>query len=488
MRPGRQPNRTQSLTEMSSSVLQESNSGDTNSLRDAGLREIETRFGSQATRGRDVLEQHSHDESFHLPGTPDIVVYAESTEDVADCLKICTRHKLPLIPFGVGTSLEGHVNALYGGVSLDMSRMNKMLRISSEDLDCTVQSGMLRKQLAKELIPYGLFFPVDPGADATIGGMAATGASGTTTVRYGAMRELVLSMKVVLPNGAIIETGGRARKTSAGYDLTHLFVGSEGTLGVISEITLKLFGVPECTAAATVQFSNLHSAVSAVTAIIQLGVGVARIELIDKAAVAAVNAYSNTSLLEENMLLLEFHGSEYVVNHEVALAASILAEHGGTGFMSSTDQSQRTVLWQARHDAAWAIRAQRPGSQIFVTDVCVPISLLANCITETHADITATGILGPIVGHVGDGNFHVVVVVSPEDEEEMSRVESFNKRLIARALSMGGTCTGEHGIGVGKIPHLLHELGPDAVSLMRAIKSAIDPMGIMNPGKVTAEQ
>jgi D-lactate dehydrogenase (cytochrome) len=347
---------------------------------------------------------------------------------------------------------------------------------------------MLRKQLAKELIPYGLFFPVDPGADATIGGMAATGASGTTTVRYGAMRELVLSMKVVLPNGAIIETGGRARKTSAGYDLTHLFVGSEGTLGVISEITLKLFGVPECTAAATVQFSNLHSAVSAVTAIIQLGVGVARIELIDKAAVAAVNAYSNTSLLEENMLLLEFHGSEYVVNHEVALAASILAEHGGTGFMSSTDQSQRTVLWQARHDAAWAIRAQRPGSQIFVTDVCVPISLLANCITETHADITATGILGPIVGHVGDGNFHVVVVVSPEDEEEMSRVESFNERLIARALSMGGTCTGEHGIGVGKIPHLLHELGPDAVSLMRAIKSAIDPMGIMNPGKVTAEQ
>jgi len=267
-----------------------------------------------------------------------------------------------------------------------------------------------------------------------------------------------------------------------------LFIGSEGTLGVISEITLKLFGVPECTAAATVQFSDLHSAVSAVTAIIQLGVGVARIELIDKAAVAAVNAYSNTALLEENMLLLEFHGSEFVVNHEVALAGSILAEHGGTGFTSSTDQSRRTTLWQARHDAAWAIRAQRPGGQIFVTDVCVPISVLADCITATHADITATGILGPIVGHVGDGNFHVVVVVSHEDEEEMRRVESFNERLITRALSMGGTCTGEHGIGVGKIPHLLHELGPDAVSLMRAIKSAIDPMRIMNPGKVTAEQ
>ena len=345
----------------------------------------------------------------------------------------------------------------------------------------------MRKQLAKELVSQGLFFPVDPGADATIGGMAATGASGTTTVKYGAMRELVLSMKVVLPNGTVIETGHRARKTSAGYDLTHLFLGSEGTLGVITEVTLRLFGIPEATAAATVQFKDLHSAVSAVIAIIQLGIGVARIELLDKAAVKSVNAYSKTTLPEQNMLLLEFHGSEEVVNHEAKLAGVILADHGGAGFTFSTDQAERTVLWQARHDAAWAIRAQRADAQIFVTDVCVPISRLADCITQTHADIAASGIFGPIIGHVGDGNFHVIVVVTPDDVEEMHSVESFNERLITRALEMGGTCTGEHGIGVGKIPYLLRELGPDAVALMRAIKQAVDPMGLMNPGKVVAE-
>lgn len=459
--------------------------GSTN--REVGLKEIEQRFNGKTSRGSDILAQHSHDESFHLPSQPDIVVFAESTDDVSECLVICTRHQLPVIPFGVGTSLEGHVNALHGGVSLDMSRMNRLLRISADDLDCTVQAGILRKQLAKELVSHGLFFPVDPGADATIGGMTATGASGTTTVKYGAMRELVLSMKVVLPNGTVIETGRRARKTSAGYDLTHLFLGSEGTLGVITEVTLRLFGIPEATAAATVQFNDLHSAVSAVIAIIQLGVGVARVELLDKAAVKSVNAYSKTALPEQNMLLLEFHGSKEVVNHEAKLAGAILADHGGTGFTSSTDQAERTVLWQARHDAAWAIRAQRAGAQIFVTDVCVPISRLADCITQTHTDIAASGIFGPIIGHVGDGNFHVIVVVTPDDVEEMRSVESFNERLITRALEMGGTCTGEHGIGVGKIPYLLRELGPDAVALMRAIKQAVDPMGLMNPGKVVAE-
>lgn len=459
--------------------------GSTN--REVGLKEIEQRFNGKTSRGSDILAQHSHDESFHLPSQPDIVVFAESTDDVSECLVICTRHQLPVIPFGVGTSLEGHVNALHGGVSLDMSRMNRLLRISADDLDCTVQAGILRKQLAKELVSHGLFFPVDPGADATIGGMTATGASGTTTVKYGAMRELVLSMKVVLPNGTVIETGRRARKTSAGYDLTHLFLGSEGTLGVITEVTLRLFGIPEATAAATVQFNDLHSAVSAVIAIIQLGVGVARVELLDKAAVKSVNAYSKTALPEQNMLLLEFHGSKEVVNHEAKLAGAILADHGGTGFTSSTDQAERTVLWQARHDAAWAIRAQRAGAQIFVTDVCVPISRLADCIAQTHTDIAASGIFGPIIGHVGDGNFHVIVVVTPDDVEEMRSVESFNERLITRALEMGGTCTGEHGIGVGKIPYLLRELGPDAVALMRAIKQAVDPMGLMNPGKVVAE-
>ena len=350
--------------------------------REGALKEIEKRFKGKTSRGSDILAQHSHDESFHLPSQPDIVVFAESTDDVSECLVICTRHQLPVIPFGVGTSLEGHVNALHGGVSLDMSRMNRLLRVSSDDLDCTVQAGILRKQLAKELVSHGLFFPVDPGADATIGGMTATGASGTTTVKYGAMRELVLSMKVVLPNGTVIETGRRARKTSAGYDLTHLFLGSEGTLGVITEVTLRLFGIPEATAAATVQFNDLHSAVSAVIAIIQLGVGVARVELLDKAAVKSVNAYSKTALPEQNMLLLEFHGSKEVVDHEAKLAGTILADHGGTGFTFSTDQAERTVLWQARHDAAWAIRAQRAGAQIFVTDVCVPISRLADCITQ----------------------------------------------------------------------------------------------------------
>ena len=452
------------------------------------LREIFERFGNQASTSSDTLTQHSHDESFHIPGLPDVVVFAESTEDVADCLRICARHDLPVVPFGVGTSLEGHVNAIRGGVSLDLSRMNRLLRLSDEDLDCTVQAGILRKKLAQELVPFGLFFPVDPGADATLGGMAATGASGTTTVKYGAMRELVLSMKVVLPDGRIIETGRRARKTSAGYDLTQLFIGSEGTLGVITELTLRLFGIPESTAAATVQFADLHSAVAAVIVIIQLGVGVARIELLDKAAVTAVNAYSQTSLPEQHMLLLEFHGTAEVVTHETNIVGEILANYGGTGFTSSTDQSERSALWQARHEAAWAIRAQRAGSQIFVTDVCVPISRLADCITETHSDIAASGIIGPIVGHVGDGNFHVIIVVNPEDSDEMHRVESFNERLIARALSMDGTCTGEHGIGVGKIPYLVRELGPDAVSVMSAIKNAIDPNGLMNPGKVLADQ
>ena len=455
--------------------------------RDAGLALLEQRFGKQAARGRDVLAQHSHDESFHAPGEPDLVVFAESTQDIADCMSICCRHLIPVIPFGVGTSLEGHVNALHGGVSLDLSRMNRVLRVSSDDLDCTVEAGVLRKQLAKELVQYGLFFPVDPGADATIGGMAATGASGTTTVKYGAMRELVLSLKVVLPNGSVIETGRRARKTSAGYDLTHLFLGSEGTLGVIAEVSLRLFGIPEATAAATVQFEDLHSAVSSVISIIQLGISVARIELLDKAAVAAVNSYSKTTLPESNMLLLEFHGSEEVVRHEAKLAGEILADHGGTGFTFTTDQAERTVLWQSRHDAAWAIRAQRPGAQIFVTDVCVPISRLADCITQTHADIAASGIIGPIIGHVGDGNFHVVVVVTPDDDEEMHRVESFNERLISRALDLGGTCTGEHGIGVGKMPYLVRELGSEAVDLMRSIKKAVDPLGLMNPGKVVAE-
>lgn len=452
--------------------------------REVGLKAISERFGTRATSNPDVVGHHAHDESFHLPARPDLVVYAESTEDVADCVRLCARHRIPVIPFGVGTSLEGHVNAVYGGVSLDMSRMNRLLRLSVEDLDCTVEAGILRQQLAKELVPHGLFFPVDPGANATIGGMASTGASGTTTVRYGAMRELVMSMKVVLPDGSIVETGRRSRKSSAGYDLTHLFLGSEGTLGVITELTLRLFGIPEATAAATVQFTDLHAAVDAVISIIQLGIGVARIELLDDSAVGAVNAYSGLQLPNQHMLLLEFHGSTEVVNHESQVAGAVLAGHGGTNFTSTTDQAERTALWRARHDAAWAIRAQRAGAQILVTDVCVPISRLADCIVATRKDIEESAIYGPIIGHVGDGNFHVVAVVNPEDVEEMQRVERFNERLISRSIEMGGTCTGEHGVGMGKIDYLTRELGPEAVSLMRTIKASLDPLGIMNPGKV----
>ncbi|MFM8970623.1 MAG: FAD-binding oxidoreductase [Actinomycetota bacterium] len=452
--------------------------------RELGLRAISERFGSNATSNADIVGHHAHDESFHLPARPDLVVYAQSTEDVADCVRLCAQYRIPVIPFGVGTSLEGHVNAVYGGVSLDMSRMNRLLRLSVEDLDCTVEAGILRQQLDKELVTHGLFFPVDPGANCTIGGMASTGASGTTTVRYGAMRELVMSMRVVIPDGSIVETGRRSRKSSAGYDLTHLFLGSEGTLGVITELTLRLFGIPEATAAATVQFNDLHAAVEAVISIIQLGIGVARIELLDDSAVAAVNTYSGLKLPNQHMLLLEFHGSAEVVHHESQMAGVVLAEHGGSNFTSTTDQAERSALWRARHDAAWAIRAQRAGAQIFVTDVCVPISRLADCIVATRKDIEESSINGPIIGHVGDGNFHVVAVVNPEDAEEMHRVERFNERLISRSIEMGGTCTGEHGVGMGKIDYLTRELGPEAVSLMHTIKTSLDPLGIMNPGKV----
>ena len=458
------------------------------SEREDGLQALSDRFGSNATANNEVLSQHAHDESFHLPAPPDMVVFAESTEDVADCVRICAKYGIPVIPFGVGTSLEGHVNAIFGGVSLDLSRMNRILRLSVDDLDCTVEAGVLRQQLAKELVPHGLFFPVDPGANATIGGMASTGASGTTTVRYGAMRELVMSMRVVLPDGSIVETGRRSRKSSAGYDLTHIFLGSEGTLGVITEVTLRLFGIPEATAAATVQFEDLHAAVNAVISIIQLGIGVARIELLDDAAVKAVNAHSGLTLPARHLLLLEFHGSTEVVNHESQMAGSVLESHGGHDFSWTTDQGERNSLWRARHDAAWAIRAQRTGSQILVTDVCVPISNLADCIVATREDIQRSGIYGPIIGHVGDGNFHVVVVVNPEDVEEMNRVESFNERLIARSIEMGGTCTGEHGIGMGKLSYLERELGPEAVALMHTIKNSLDPQGIMNPGKVISHE
>ncbi len=450
-----------------------------------GIDRLREMFGVQLSSAAAVLEHHSHDESHHEPASPDAVLFAESTEDVVKCVQVCRDYQVPLVPFGVGTSLEGHVQALRGGVSLDLSRMSRILRVSAEDMDCTVEAGVTRRQLADHLKPHGLFFPVDPGADATLGGMAATGASGTTTVRYGAMREVVLSLKVVLPNGEVIETARRARKTSAGYDLTRLFIGSEGTLGVVTELSLRLFGIPESTLAAIVQFDDLHAAISAVSQIIQLGVGVARIELLDKVAVAAVNKYSGLSLAPRHLLLFEFHGSPRSVAGDADVTLGVVTEFGGSNWESTPDQRERTRLWRARHDAAWAVRASCPGGQLFITDVCVPISHLANMIEETHLDLSDHELFGPIIGHVGDGNFHVVCVVPPNDPAELSKIEAFNERLITRALGVGGTCTGEHGIGLGKISHLHRELGKSAVDVMRAIKSAIDPQNIMNPGKVT---
>ena len=453
-------------------------------LTEQTILDLRSRFGTQFSQAEAYLEQHSKDESFHSPSEPDAVIFAESTQDVSDCLRICSLHDVPVIPFGAGTSLEGHVTPIYGGISIDLTRMNKVLRVSTDDLDCTVQAGDFRKQLSKQLEPMGLFFPVDPGADATIGGMAATGASGTTTVRYGSMKTLVLGMTVVLPDGRVMETTRRSRKSSAGYDLTHLFIGSEGTLGVITELTLRIFGTPEVISAATVQFPDVKSAILAVIQTIQVGVGVARIELMDHEAVAAVNKYSMLGLPENPLLLLEFHGSPEVVNSELLLASEIMTQFGGLNFQRSTDDPSRRKLWMARHDAALAIKAQRPNGELFITDVCVPISDLAECIVQTQEDVKNTHLYAPIIGHVGDGNFHLIAVIDRTNPIDLKVMNEINRRLISRALSMQGTCTGEHGIGVGKMDFLREEVGEVAISVMCLIKNAIDPQNIMNPGKV----
>ena len=448
--------------------------------------ELRLVLGDKVSVNQTMREHHSKDESFHLATLPDAVVYATSTEDVAATLKICNKNRTPVVAFGAGTSLEGNSTPIYGGVSLDVSQMDKVLRISQEDLDCTLQPGVRRKQLNEILSTHGLFFPVDPGADATLGGMAATGASGTTTVKYGAMKELVMSLTVVTPNGEIITTSRRARKTSAGYDLTHLFVGSEGTLGVITELTLRVFGIPEVIAAATMQFPSLRSAVDGVIEVIQYGIGVARIELLDSDAVQAVNKYSDTNLPEQTLLLMEFHGSAESTAIDIAATREVLERHGGSGFVQTTDEAERRKLWQARHDTSLACRSLVKNAKNFATDVCVPISRMSDCIEETQADLVASQLFGPIIGHVGDGNFHVVFSVDPEDHQMVERMEQFHTRLVERALAMEGTCTGEHGIGIGKIDYLVDELGNEAVGVMATIKKALDPNGIMNPGKIIA--
>jgi D-lactate dehydrogenase (cytochrome) len=450
---------------------------------EAVIAALRGRFGERLSTAAAVREQHGRDESYHAPAPPDAVVFARSTEEVAEVVRLCAAHKVPVIPFGTGTSLEGHVAALRGGVSIDLSQMDRILRVSAADLDCTVEAGVTRKRLNEHLRDTGLFFPIDPGADASLGGMAATRASGTNAVRYGTMRENVLSLAVVLADGRVIRTARRARKSAAGYDLTRLFVGSEGTLGVITEVTLRLYGIPEAVMAAVCPFPSVDAAVETVVATIQAGVPVARIELLDAAQMAAVNRYSKLDYAEAPTLFFEFHGTEQGVREQVELVEAFAAENGGTGFRWARTQEERNKLWQARHDAHYATMAMRPGARVWATDVCVPISRLAECIAETNADLAGSNLKAGIVGHVGDGNFHVAYLVDPALPEEIAEAARLNDRLVRRAIAMDGTCTGEHGVGSGKIDFLPAEHGED-VEVMRRLKRALDPDDIMNPGKI----
>ena len=444
------------------------------------LREI---VGERLSTSAAVREQHGRDESYHTPHPPDVVVFAESTDEVAGIVKACARRQVPVIPFGAGTSLEGHVAALHGGVCIDLGAMDQVVAVNPEDMDATVQAGVTRAQLNTYLRDTGLFFPIDPGAEASIGGMTATRASGTNAVRYGTMRENVLALIVVLADGRVIRTSRRARKSSAGYDLTRLFVGSEGTLGVITEITLRLYGIPEAISAAVCAFPTVADAVNTVILTIQSGVPVARIELLDKRQMEAVNTYSDLEYAAAPTLFFEFHGTERAVAEQAETVQAIAADLGGENFAWATRPEDRDKLWKARHDALYASLALRPGCRGWVTDVCVPISRLAECITETTADLEKSPLIATIVGHVGDGNFHVVLLVDPDQAEEIAEAERFNERLVMRALAMDGTCTGEHGIGHGKMDFLIAEHG-EAVGVMRAIKQALDPDNIMNPGKI----
>ena len=439
--------------------------------------------GDRLSVAQSVLEQHGRDESYHKPHPPDAVVYAQSTEEVSEIVKLCAGREVPVIPYGTGTALEGHVAALEGGVSIDLSEMNEVVEVNAEDMDVTVQAGVTRKQLNEYLRDTGLFFPIDPGADASLGGMAATRASGTNAVRYGTMRENVLALTVVLADGRVIRTSRRARKSSAGYDLTRLFVGSEGTLGVMTEVTLRLYGIPEAISAAVCPFPDLESAVNTVILTIQSGIPVARVELLDGLQMEAINKFSKLDYAAVPTLFFEFHGSEKSVVEQAETVQALAADFGGAEFQWATKAEERNKLWQARHDSFYASLALRPGSKAMATDVCVPISRLAECILETRKDLDETGLLAPILGHVGDGNFHVVLLIDMEDEDELAQCKAFNERLVMRALAMDGTCTGEHGVGYGKIDFLVAEHG-EAISVMRALKMALDPQNIMNPGKI----
>ena len=445
---------------------------------------LAARFGNRLVTSQAVRDHHAHTMTWLPRQSPDGVVFPQDTADVQEIVRICARHRVPVVPFGAGSSLEGQVNAPQGGISIDFRDLNRVLAVHAEDLDCVIEPGVTRKQLNEYLRDQGLFFPIDPGADATLGGMAATRASGTNAVRYGTMRDNVLSLKVVGADGELITTSTRARKTSAGYDLTHLFVGSEGTLGVIVELTLRLHGIPEQIAAASCSFPSVAAACDATIAAIQSGIPLARIELLDALQVKACNAYSKLTLPEAPLLLLEFHGSTEEVKDHSGRFAEIASANGGGDFAWTTQAEERTRLWQARHDAYWAGRALRPGVEATATDVCVPISRLAQCVVETQADLEESRLVSPIVGHVGDGNFHVLLLCDMTDADEVARAEGVMHRLVARAQAMGGTCTGEHGVGQGKRKYLQAELGPAALAAMAALKGVLDPLNIMNPGKI----
>ncbi len=441
-------------------------------------------LGDRVSTSESVREHHSHGESWHAPGLPDVVVFPTSTEEVVAIVKLCAERHTPIVPFGMGSSLEGHVNAIHGGVSIDMTRMTRVLRLSPEDLDITVEAGLTRLKLDAHLKNTGLMFPIDPGADATLGGMAATRASGTTAVRYGTMKDNALGLTVVLADGQVIKTGGRARKSSSGYDLTRLFVGSEGTLGVITELTLRLYGRPEAVRAAVCPFESMAGAANTVIQTIQLGIPVARIEIIDEVQLQVVNAYSKTDYPIAPTLFFEFHGTSDVdVEDQIRAVEEIAREHGAKGFTWASSLEDRHVLWQARHNAYYAAVASRPGARAWTTDICVPISHLAECILETQQDLKEAHVSAPLVGHAGDGNFHLIIMLNPNDLQEFATVSRISERLVERALKFGGTCSGEHGVGFGKLKYLAAEHGA-ALDVMRSIKRAIDPNNLMNPGKL----
>ena len=452
---------------------------------DALIAELKAHFGDRCSTALVVREQHGRDESAYTTVPPPAaVVFAECTDDVSQTVRMASVYNVPIIAFGVGTSLEGHLLAVQGGISIDLGRMNKVLSINPEDLTVTVQAGVTRKQLNEEIKSTGLFFPIDPGADATIGGMSATRASGTNAVRYGTMRENVLGLEVVTASGEVIRTGTRARKSSAGYDLTRLMVGSEGTLGVITEITVKLYPLPEAVSAATCSFPSIEAAVRTTIQIIQMGIPIARVELIDANAVRMVNAHSKLTLPEQPMLLMEFHGSPASVKEQAETVQEIAAEFESQAFEWATTPEERTRLWTARHNAYFAGIQSRPGCRAISTDTCVPISRLADCLLDSVAEVESSGIPYFLVGHVGDGNFHFGYLIDPNSAQERATAEDLNNKLVARALSLEGTCTGEHGIGLHKMDFLVTEAGAGAVNMMRTIKHALDPKNIMNPGKV----